>query len=217
MRFYRLRYLWYLITGTSTLGAFSLAQEWWGEHYRRGGLARTEGRGELARYLMLSALITHHAPRGSVLDVGCGTGQLGELLCRQGTCGPSHYVGLDRSAVALERAAERLAAFHSPLGSAWSLKLGDFDTYDVGDAPDAVVFNETLYYAPNPRATVARYASLLRSGGILVVSMWRSPGRRRIWRSLHTPVLRQLSRCRITVPRRPAWDIAVFARTGVAG
>lgn len=217
VRFYHLRYLWYLTTGVSTVGAYSLAQEWWDEHYRRGGLARTEGQGEFARYLMLSALITHHAPGGSVLDVGCGTGQLGELLGEQGARSPSRYVGLDRSAVALERAAERLAAFRSPLGPACELQLGDFDTYRIEDSPDAVVFNETLYYAPNPSATVARYARVLRGGGILIVSMWRSPGRSRIWRSLHTPWLRQLSRCRITVPRRPAWDIAVFARTGVAG
>jgi 2-polyprenyl-3-methyl-5-hydroxy-6-metoxy-1,4-benzoquinol methylase len=37
---------------------------------------------------------------------------------------------------------------------------------------DAIVFNEVLYYLPQPLVTVERYARFLTDGGSMFVSMW---------------------------------------------
>ena len=85
----------------------------------------------------------------------------------------------------------------------------DFDEYRPQDTFDAVIFSESLYYAPDPGRTVRRYAEALSDGGIVIVSMWRRPSRQRVWKALGAG-LRERSRSRLVVPRRPAWDIVVY-------
>jgi SAM-dependent methyltransferase len=208
----RVRYLWYLIAGASSIPALRLGREWWESDYEQGGLARTEGDVELPRHLLVAGLIRRYAPGGSILDVGCGSGGLIAPL-RDGFGGvPTRYVGLDLSTRALDIAAER-ARTEITEGDAFSVELvqGSFDEYEPRESFDAIVFSESLYYAPDPRRTVERHLGALHAGGIVVVTMWRRPSRRRVWRALRE-TLPERTRCRVTVPRRPAWDIAVFTR-----
>jgi len=210
---HQLRYLWYLIVGSSAKPALQLGQRWWDEDYRRGGLARIEGDAELPRHLLVAGLARHYAPGASILDVGCGTGGLLVPL-RSAFAGRTlRYVGLDLSPVALEQAAAR----HDQLASGTSERTAvefvqrSFDEYRPHETFDAVIFSESLYYAPNPGETIRRYADSLSDGGIVVVSMWRRPSRHRVWRAL-ARALRERSRSRLVVPRRPAWDIVVYTR-----
>jgi SAM-dependent methyltransferase len=208
----RVRYLWYLIAGASSIPALRLGREWWESDYEQGGLARTEGDVELPRHLLVAGLIRRYAPGGSILDVGCGSGGLIAPL-RDGFGGvPTRYVGLDLSTRALDIAAER-ARTEITERDAFSVELvqGSFDEYEPRESFDAIVFSESLYYAPDPRRTVERHLGALHAGGIVVVTMWRRPSRRRVWRALRE-TLPERTRCRVTVPRRPAWDIAVFTR-----
>jgi SAM-dependent methyltransferase len=87
---------------------------------------------------------------------------------------------------------------------------GDFDEYVPTDSYDAVIFSESLYYAPDPLKTVRRYTSALNPGGIVIVSMWRRPSRYRVWRMLSRE-LRERSRSSLVVPRRPTWDIIAYS------
>lgn len=208
---YKLRYLWYLFAGASTVPAFRLGQAWWDEDYRRGGLDRTEGDAELPRHLLVAGLIRHYAPGGSILDVGCGTAALSVPLRAYYAGTHFQYVGVDYSESALRDAATRQGRLDGAQSHAGDIELvrADFDLYRTTEAFDVILFSESLYYAPDPERTVQRYTAALRDRGILVVSMWRRPSRRKIWRALGR-VLRERSRCRIVVPRRPAWDIVVY-------
>jgi SAM-dependent methyltransferase len=207
----RIRYLWYLIAGASSIPALQLGREWWESDYEQGGLARTEGDVELPRHLLVAGLLRHYAPGGAILDIGCGSGGLIAPLRDSFGGVPSRYVGLDLSTRALDMAAERVRDLGESDAFTAELVQGSFDEYEPRATFDAVIFSESLYYAPDPLRTVQRFLGALRESGIVVVTMWRRPSRRRVWRALRGE-LPERSRCRVTVPRRPAWDIAVFTR-----
>ena len=208
---HQLRYLWYLVAGATSIPALRLEQSWWEADYRRDGLDRIEGDAELPRHLLVAGLIRHYAPGGRILDIGCGSAGLLVPLksCYAGAA--MHYCGLDCSAAALEQAAAR-ASNHGATSDRYTthFEQADFDAHRPEGTFDAVVFSESLYYAPRPRDTIQRYTKGLNANGILVVSMWRRPSRIPVWRALRGE-LRELSRSRVRVPRRPAWDIGVYA------
>lgn len=207
---HHLRYLWYLTAGASTLPGLRLTREWWDRDYERGGLARTHGEAELPRHLLVASLIRHYAPGASILDVGCGTGALVPSLHE--TFGPAlRYVGIDLSPNALRLAAWGLGERVTGARGTMDFVAADFDAFEPRTPLDAVIFSESLYYAPDPAATVARYAASLREGGIVVVSMWRRPSRLPLWWRLGRR-LRERSRSRLVVPMRPSWDIVVYTR-----
>jgi SAM-dependent methyltransferase len=207
----RIRYLWYLVAGASAIPAMRLSKEWWEDDYARDSLARTEGEAELPRHLLVAGLVRHYAPGGAILDIGCGTGGLTVPL-RDAFAGTTlDYVGLDLSSIALEQAAARRDESDAG-GKAGDVRFvqADFDEYEPGRTFDAVIFSESLYYAADPLRTIRRYTSVLDPGGAIVVSMWRRPSRQRVWRVLRDE-LNERSRSRLSVPRRPAWDIVVFS------
>lgn len=206
---HRLRHLWYLAVGVTRVPGLQLDRAWWEADYERGGLARIEGDTELPRYLLVAALVRRYAPGGSVLDIGCGTGGLAAPL-GDAFGDRLEYTGLDYSELALALARERVAAHPGrPAGASFAFAQGDFDTHEIARPVDAVVFNEALYYAPDPVRTLRRYRAGLSADGVVIVSMWRHPTRQRLWRTIARE-LRQVSRSRVTVPRRPAWDISVY-------
>ncbi len=207
---HQLRYLWYLVAGATSIPALRLGRAWWEADYRRDGLDRTEGDAELPRHLLVAGLIRHYAPGGRILDIGCGSAGLLVPLksCYAGAA--LHYCGLDYSAAALEQAAARASNSATSDRCTTRFEQADFDAHRPDASFDAVVFSESLYYAPHPRDTIQRYTKALNAGGILVVSMWRRPSRVPVWRALRGE-LRELSRSRVRVPRRPAWDIGVYA------
>lgn len=208
---HHLRYLWYLVSGATSIPALRLEQSWWEADYRRDGLDRIEGDAELPRHLLVAGLIRHYAPGGRILDIGCGSAGLLVPLTSCYASTAMHYCGLDYSAAALEQAAARTST-HGATSDLYTTRFeqADFDAYRPDGTFDAVVFSESLYYAPHPRDTIRRYTHALNPGGILLVSMWRRPSRIPVWRALRSE-LRELSRSRVRVPRRPAWDIGVYA------
>lgn len=208
---HKLRYLWYLLAGASDLRVMRLGRDWWEDDYTRESLARTEGDAELPRHLLVAGLARHYAPGGRILDVGCGTGGLTIPLSAAFSATSLSYVGLDLSSVALEQATARRDAGGGASGSRVQFVQGDFDEYQPRHGLDAVIFSESLYYAPDAARTVRRYVDALDEDGIVIVSMWRRPSRQRVWRALEEQ-LRERSRSRLVVPRRPSWDIVVFTR-----
>ena len=95
-----------------------------------------------------------------VLEVGCGTGVVCELLAER--VGDGEVVGLDPSPVFLERARERCPGVRFEVGDARALpfEAGRFDV---------VVFSTTLCHVPQPEQALVEAARVLRPGGTLVV------------------------------------------------
>jgi SAM-dependent methyltransferase len=121
----------------------------------------------MTRCFLLEAGI---GPGMAVLDIGCGSGDVAFLAAE--LVGPSgHVVGVDRSAVAVEKARERAAQR--------SITNVTFQENELSSmAPeklfDAVVGRYVLCFQPDPAALIRSVASLLRQGGVL---MFHEPDR----------------------------------------
>ncbi|MCU7822508.1 class I SAM-dependent methyltransferase [Kitasatospora sp. DSM 101779] len=110
-------------------------------------------------------------PPAHVLDLGCGTGSLSELLARQG----HHVTGIDLAPGMITRARSKLAA------------SGLEATFLVGDAGrppgrpggyDALLSRHLVWTLPDPPAALRHWVTLLRPGGtlVLVEGRWREAG-----------------------------------------
>ncbi|HTZ20334.1 MAG TPA: class I SAM-dependent methyltransferase [Opitutaceae bacterium] len=129
---------------------------------------------ETPRNRMVADLIAEMAPHPTVLDLGCGSGRLAQLLAPSR---PARYVGMDLSGAALQRA--------QALGlGGCEFVQGDFETWYPADRFDVVVFNESIGYARDPAATVRRFFGCLNNPGGLIVSYYRSGNYAAIWRRI---------------------------------
>jgi ubiquinone/menaquinone biosynthesis C-methylase UbiE len=101
------------------------------------------------------------APGMSVLDIGCGVGDVSLVAAR--LVGPEGRVrGIDRSTAALDAGRSRVAGE----GLTW-IRFDQVDIDDVGDGPyDAVIGRFILLHRADPVATLRRLTGLLRPGGI---------------------------------------------------
>jgi len=160
-------------------GDTPISKSLWEQQYGSGHWDYLHSLGERGRFSVLAGYLHELKPDGAVLDVGCGEGLLYQRLLSR----PSHYLGLDISAAAIERARTT---------STGQFVCTDAEHFVVDDSYDVIVFNESLYYFNDPVGTVGRYASALRPDGILIVSTFlRSRRGRAILRALrrvHTVV-----------------------------
>jgi 2-polyprenyl-3-methyl-5-hydroxy-6-metoxy-1,4-benzoquinol methylase len=153
--------------------------EQWTDAYGSGQLEYYGTLDELARYSLLVGYVGFFFPSGPerteprVLDVGCGTGL---LRTRLEGIGVGDYVGVDLSPPAVEVAERRrLPRSRFLVGDVAALDLGRFDV---------VVLNEMLYYVEEVDGLLTRLGELLEPSGLLLVSMWRHPGDRSLWRTV---------------------------------
>ena len=162
-----------------------------------GGWGRLRDPAEAPRYETVRRLCKKYAEDGFILDVGCSQGILQEGLAY------SRYVGIDSHEQTVHRAAAKAddrTAFHH----------ASADSYQPDQPPDAVVFNEVLYYLPHPLKTVQRYARLLAPGGVLIVSLYlRTWATRRMLRQISN--LYPVSESAVTTSHpRLAWRADVY-------
>ena len=113
------------------------------------------------RQLAVDTVAAYKEPR--VLDVGCGSGRIGEFVLQAGA---SHYVGIDFSEPMIGLAADRLGRF---------VERVELITDDFLAAPPAGKFDVVLAlglfdYLPNPEQFVAAMADLTAPGGAVVGS-----------------------------------------------
>jgi len=152
----------------------------WAASYANGSVDYYGDLDELARYSMLVGYLGWIAGRmpdrlPSVLDVGCGTGLLRKRL---DAASFSTYVGVDLSETAIAQA-------HAQAHPRSRFLVGDVSALDL-DRFDVVVLNEVLYCVPDTdtAAFLGHIRGLLRPQGFLLVSMWRHPGDRTMWRKV---------------------------------
>jgi 2-polyprenyl-3-methyl-5-hydroxy-6-metoxy-1,4-benzoquinol methylase len=150
-----------------------LSAQRWERSYTTGEFDYMRDLSELPRYSLLIGYLRMHPGRPSVLDIGCGTGWLRELLAEEDF---DSYTGLDLSSEAI-RSASSLADQRT------SFTVGDAMTIEL-PAVDVVVLNEMIYYAPSPRDLIRRIATITRPDGMVLSSIWRHAGDRALWRLL---------------------------------
>ena len=101
----------------------------------------------------------------TVLDIGFGQGRTASALVRAG----HHVLGVDTSPTMVKQATARNRAACRD-GRA-DLRLGDGVTIPFpDDSADAAITAHTLYFMPDPTATIADIARVLRPGGTLAIA-----------------------------------------------
>jgi SAM-dependent methyltransferase len=113
------------------------------------------------RQLAVETVCAYQEPR--VLDVGCGSGRIGEFVLEAGT---SHYVGVDFSEPMIELAQARLERFTDRV----ELLTDDFLTAPLNGSFDVVLALGLFDYLPNPEPFFARMYGLCAPGGSMVGS-----------------------------------------------
>jgi len=104
-------------------------------------------------------------PGMSVLDLGCGVGDVSLLAAR--LVGPSgHVTGIDRDLVVIKKARERVR----DEGRTATVEFihTDLLTFHADRSLDAVVGRYVLFFQPDPVAAIAHAAKQVRSQGIIV-------------------------------------------------
>ncbi len=124
---------------------------------------------EKRRFRLISALVPLRGVSG-VLDVGCGSGWLSEMLSRRGFGVTALDIGLDSIRRASERLKSKAPGVSFILGDVYKLPFKN-------DRFDAVVASEVLEHLENPLDALNEMARVVRPGGNIVVS---TPYRERI-------------------------------------
>jgi SAM-dependent methyltransferase len=113
------------------------------------------------RQLAVDAVRSYDAPR--VLDVGCGSGRIGEFVL---DAGASQYLGVDFSEPMIELAQARLARFSDRV----QLVTDDFLTAPIEGEFGVVLALGFFDYIPEPEPFLARMFELCAPGGCVVGS-----------------------------------------------
>ena len=113
------------------------------------------------RELAVSVVRSYDDPR--VLDVGCGSGRIGEFLLEAGA---GSYVGNDFSRPMLDLAEKRLERY----GDKVRFVEGDFLDAELGGPYEVVIGLGLFDYLPDPERFARRMHQLTAEGGTVVAS-----------------------------------------------
>jgi ubiquinone/menaquinone biosynthesis C-methylase UbiE len=120
---------------------------------------------------ILAAIVAdHYKPGDLILDLGCGSGQVDELILTK--LPEAHIVGVDASAPMLAMAEQRLAAFGERFRAVQNeLSALELTALPVG-AYRIVVSSQVLHELDTQRRLVLMFKmhSLLRPGGLFVIA-----------------------------------------------
>jgi SAM-dependent methyltransferase len=105
-------------------------------------------------------------PGMSVLDVGCGSGDVSLLLVKL-VGNEGHVTGIDRDGPSLEIARERVCKLHLPNVT---FIRQDICSLSPGSGPfDAAVSRRVIMYLPDPVDAIRRIAGTVRPGGVVAL------------------------------------------------
>ena len=116
--------------------------------------------------------INAHARGGSILDIGCGPGTIGEAI---DPAAYRQYLGVDISDVAVEKARKKSSRPNNVYAQ------GDMRTFKPSGTFDLIFFGDSLYYfsLPSAKEILVRYSSYLNEGGVFVMRCWVATDRSR--------------------------------------
>jgi SAM-dependent methyltransferase len=113
--------------------------------------------------------LERHARGGDILDLGCGPGNTANELAIGAY---REYIGVDISAVALEKARKRTQ--ESGRAEKNSFSRSDFLGYAPTQDFDVVLFRESLYHVPYGQvlAILQKYSKHLKKSGVFIVRLY---------------------------------------------
>ena len=117
--------------------------------------------------------IAKHSGNGSILDLGCGSGNTG---CELDSSAYADYTGVDISDNALAKAVSRSAEAGRTSKNRYF--QGDIVSYVPDKNYDVILFRESIYYVPPYKIVplLRRYAKSLNPTGVIIVR-WHDPKR----------------------------------------
>lgn len=145
----------------------------WEAQYANGQWEYLKRLGELSRNSVIAGYCKYLKRNAAILDLGCGEGPLHDAMDSRAY---SRYVGVDISQTAIDR-------IRFKQNENTSFIAQDIDAFTSEERFDFVIFNECLYYLPDPIATMERYEALLKPDGLFIVSMYLHP-RAVAWRKI---------------------------------
>jgi 2-polyprenyl-3-methyl-5-hydroxy-6-metoxy-1,4-benzoquinol methylase len=112
-----------------------------------------------------------HAANGSILDLGCGTGNTSNELARDAY---QKYLGVDISEVCLSKARRR--SQESGRAAKNQFVFGEILQFSTPQKFDVILFRESLYHVPMGKivSTLNRYSKNLRENGVIIVRIYTS-------------------------------------------
>lgn len=120
-------------------------------------------RAELIPDSFLADLVVALENKGAIMDIGCGTGSLLQVLSGSGR----ELIGVDQSARMLQKAAEKT----SPAQGRIQLRYGDAEHLPAKDAEIGVaVLNMVLHHLPLPGRGLKEIFRVLAPGGCFVIT-----------------------------------------------
>ncbi len=159
------RHAYTLLRAPRGIGRPQAAAEW-DREYSDGKWRKLDSAAQLGHYAVIAGYVSELFPAPpSIVDIGCGHGRLHQLLRRSPY---RSYLGLDLSAEAIAQAAASFAVENA------RFEVADFTAWQPDARYDVIIFNESIYYAPDPLAQLARYAGSLNDGGVIVLSIVQS-------------------------------------------
>jgi 2-polyprenyl-3-methyl-5-hydroxy-6-metoxy-1,4-benzoquinol methylase len=172
----------------------------WDVRYADGRLDFYGHPRDSARYGALIGMIREFPRKPRVLDVGCG---VGFLRAKIGDDAIDSFVGIDPSAVAIDRAQERGFANSS-------FYVGELPTPEMGQF-DIIVLNEVIYYVTDRPAMLEKLQAQVAPDGLVLTSILRHPGATALDRELAT-LLNEVDAVVIQrdVEPKNAWRVAAY-------
>jgi SAM-dependent methyltransferase len=139
-------------------------QKYWDELFAKQYINILESPAEIGRHGVIAEIINRFASEGSILDVGCGTGILSQLI----NYNKFKYEGCDISDVAIEYSVKNR---YNVKAKFVRCRIEDIQ---YTNKLSAIVFNESLYYLDVDEA-FDKSNKLLKNGGFFIASVFDFP------------------------------------------
>ncbi len=148
--------------------------------------------------------IQKYANQGSILDLGCGSGNTGVEL---DSSAYQDYTGVDISDVAIRRAKAKTEE-HGRKGKNQYVQ-DEILSYVPSQQFDVILLRDSIYYLPTSKvkAMLSRYGRYLKENGVFIVRLWSVRGRYRVIEELIRKDFRVIDR---TVSDRVDGVVMVF-------
>lgn len=174
----------------------------WDTEYSEGDyIERLDTITHVAHHAIILGYLTYGAREPMILDIGCGHGRLLQLLAG---IDYAEYLGVDWSKEGIEHA-------RSLMIPRTRFEVADMNQWDTAQRFDAVVLNNCLSYADDPRAMFERTLAWLTADGRVIVAMYRGLGARYIWSGIMASQVDQVAACAVQDDGTGAvWDVKVL-------